>query len=131
MQNKWLVITGAFVVTLGLAAGAFAQSSSAATANAAKKINLEGCLRQQKAMGKMAQYVVTDPQVISASAGVSTAAKQVFTVAQVDESRLKELSDKWVQVLADVAGTAQAPELKVISIVQAEGYCPAPSNGGM
>ncbi len=140
MLNRLLVITGTFV-TLGLAAGASAQSSSAATANAAKKINLEGCLYPQQAMtmgsagtasmakstGKMEQYVVTDPMVISASEGVSASPKQVFKVERVDQARLRELSGKRVQVLANVPASDQ---LQVLSIVQAEGSCPDTPNAG-
>jgi hypothetical protein len=140
MLKRLLLVTGAFAVSLSVALVASPQSQSAAAApspaqSADKKINLEGCVYPASELpaggqaaaqqGQMKSYVLTDAKIISISPGVNDSVDRVFTLEQVPQERLSGLSGKRADVSARVAGSDQAPQLQVISIIETVGACPA------
>jgi hypothetical protein len=135
------------LLTLGIAvclgAGHLAEARQSATqesqttpaapaATSGTMVHLEACLYPKRAIsasvplivpvGAVEDFVVTDIELISGSSGATDA---VFKVEQVAANRLRGLSGKRVGVTGRIEVQSGLPLLKVTSIREIVGSCPA------
>lgn len=138
---KRLLVTTAVAVFLGFGLAAEAQQSaipeSQATesgdSTAGSKIHLEGCLFPERALsaakpvivpaGSVEQYVLTDTEHISGEAPSGEAT--VYELHEVAQDRLRALNGKRVGVTGRVEDQTGMPALRVISLREIVGACPA------